>query len=134
MRTGHAHGTDVHTTRENTQRRQHFFTYTRRKQARRASEPRVAAKAARDAWAARPSRQMIAAALRRRHSCLGSRLAALRRRAGQRPAAPLYSSEWSEICVNAATIGPPIAAETPATSAPTTVMTPVGLAGLCSSE
>ena len=67
--------------------------------------------------------------LLRRHSCLRHLHAAPRRLAAAGSASG--SSERSESGTNSARIEPPTAAETPATSAPTTVMAAVGLAALC---
>ena len=54
--------------------------------------------------------------------------------ASRRPAAPAKAASGSESSTNSARIETPTAAETPTTSAPTTVMTAVGLAGLRSSR
>ena len=131
----YAHGThtDVHTARENTQRRATLFCiHGKRQQAEQASrtappKPPVTRGRAR---AARPSRLIIAAVLPRRHSCHGRRLAAPRRLAAADSTSG--SSERSEVSTNSARIEPPTAEETPATSAPMKVMAPVGLAGLWS--
>ena len=105
------------------------FLHTRESMRRRAREPRIAEKAAGHARAARPSRLMIAAAAPRRHSCLGCRHAAPRRLAAA--GSTNGSSEQSESSTNSARIESQSAEETPATSAPTMVMAPVALAGLC---
>jgi hypothetical protein len=73
---------------------------------------------------------VVAATLLRRLSRLGRRHAAPRRLAAAGSIGA--SSERSEGGTNSARIEPPTAEEMPATSAPTTVVAPVVLAGLCS--
>ena len=127
-----AHATYAHGDGRYTRRDTRTFFLSRWPRCSAVGAPCGAVKVAGDALAAYPSRHVEAAALRRRHSRLGRRLAAPRRLAAA--GSTSGSSERSESSTNSARTELQSAEEMPATSVPATVVTVVGIAGLYSSR